>query len=191
MQIVGTIVVAALIGAYYGYAIAGALAGSLIVIGWQLSSVHRLEKFMATWNADYLMEGSGIWPRIFSRVNHLRRRGKFHKTQYRDLFREIRRSTNALPDAAIILNSDDEIVFANASADSLVGVHGRADRGRHVSNLIRHPQFIEYLKKGKFESGVEIPSAKAGLGGVEVAGSHRCARVQGFLGTISQNLDRG
>ena len=164
MQIAGTIVAAALIGAYYGYAVAGALVGSLIVIGWQLSSVHRLEKFMATWNADYLKEGSGIWPRIFSRVNHLRRRGKFHKTQYRDLFREIRRSTNALPDAAIILNSDDEIVFANASAESLVGVHGRADRGRHVSNLIRHPQFIEYLKKGKFESGVEIPSAKVAEG---------------------------
>jgi len=164
LQIVATIAGTALIGAYYDYALVGALAGALLVIAWQLSSVHRLEQFLATWNIDYLMEGSGIWPRIFSRVNHLRRRGKFHKKQYRDLFREIRRSTNAFPDAAIILNSNDEIVFANSSAESLVGVHGRADRGRHISNLIRHPQFIEYLKKGKFETGVEIPAVKTAEG---------------------------
>lgn len=160
MQIIGIIAAAALIGAYYGYAVAGALIGSLLVVGWQLSSVHRLEQFLATWNTDYLMEGSGIWPRIFSRINHLRRRGKYHKQRYRDLYREIRRSTNAFPDAAVILNSDDEIVFANKSAEALVGIHGRADRGRQISNLIRHPQFIDYLGKRNFETGVEIPSAK-------------------------------
>lgn len=159
-NIAGVIVATTLIGWYYGFAMSGALIGAFAVIAWQLSAVVKLGRFLDTWDIEYLMEGSGIWPRIFSRVNFLRRRSRYHKKNHRDLFREIRRSTNAFPDAAIILNEFDEIVFANASAESIAGVHSRADRGRHISNLIRHPDFIQYLKKGNFETGVEIPSVK-------------------------------
>jgi two-component system phosphate regulon sensor histidine kinase PhoR len=61
------------------------------------------------------------------------------------LFRELRRSTAALPDGVIILSSQSDIVWFNRQAARLLGLKRPVDIGLRIDNLIRAPEFIHYL----------------------------------------------
>lgn len=151
--------VGALVGSLYGRAEWGVLAAALLGLGWQLRHVIILERALRVKKFDKLRIGeSGIWPRIYSRIIHMRNRNKVHKKRYRQLIKEIRKSANALPDGAVILNKDYEIILCNAAAQTLAGFRPRQDRGQRVDNILRAPAFRKYLQSGEFERAVEVRS---------------------------------
>lgn len=149
----------ALLGWYYGRADWGLLAAALLALGWQVRHLLRFEHALRTRNFDYLRYGEGIWSQIFSRFSHLRDRSRKHKRSYQQLLREVRDSTNAMPDGAIVLNADFEIVLCNAAAQELAGFDARLDRGQRVDNILRDPAFNHYLRSGDLASGIEIRSS--------------------------------
>ena len=82
---------------------------------------------------------------IVAQVIRLRRREQFHKQRLVQLFRELRRSTAALPDGVIILSTQREIVWFNRQAARLLGLKRPVDVGLRIDNLIRSPEFVLYL----------------------------------------------
>lgn len=146
------------VGWLYGHALWGLLAASLVALGWQVRQLLMFERALRTHNFDYLRFGEGIWSQIFSRFSHLRQRSRKHKRSYQQLLREVRDSTNAMPDGAIVLNARCEIVLCNAAAQELAGFEARLDRGQRVDNILRAPEFSRYLKAENLSGGIEIPS---------------------------------
>ena len=146
------------IGWLYGHADWGLLAASLLALGWQVRQLLMFERALRTRNFEFLRFGEGIWSQIFSRFSHLRQRSRKHKRSYQRLLREVRDSTNAMPDGAIVLNAQSEIVLCNAAAQELAGFDTRMDRGQRVDNILRAPEFTGYLKADDPSTGVEIPS---------------------------------
>src|SRR5678810_244974 len=65
------------------------------------------------------------------------------------LFRELRRSTAAMPDGVIMLDPQGEIVWFNRKAGELLDLSRRADLGLRIDNLVRHPDFVRYLRGGQ------------------------------------------
>jgi two-component system phosphate regulon sensor histidine kinase PhoR len=61
------------------------------------------------------------------------------------LFRELRKSTAALPDGVIILSGQREILWFNRPAGRLLGLRRPIDIGLRIDNLIRAPEFAHYL----------------------------------------------
>jgi two-component system phosphate regulon sensor histidine kinase PhoR len=80
----------------------------------------------------------------------LHRRKQFHKQRLVQLFRELRRSTAALPDGVIILSAQREIVWFNRQAARLLGLRRPVDIGLRIDNLIRSPEFVHYLHGDDF-----------------------------------------
>jgi two-component system phosphate regulon sensor histidine kinase PhoR len=74
------------------------------------------------------------------------------------LLREVRKSTNAMPDGAVILDTDNEIVTCNRAAKQLAGLKRKKDRGQRVDNILRDPGLVELLQSEDFKSTIEIPS---------------------------------
>jgi len=72
-------------------------------------------------------------------VIRLHRASSFHKQRLIQLFRELRRSTAALPDGVIILSSQREIVWFNRQAARLLGLKRPMDLGLRIDNLIPVP----------------------------------------------------
>ena len=70
---------------------------------------------------------------------------------------QFRQSTEALPDAAIVLGINDEIDWANKAARDVFGLH-QSDKGQRIPNLIRFPDFIRYLKLRNYKDSVILPS---------------------------------
>jgi len=56
------------------------------------------------------------------------------------------------------VDAEHRIVWSNASAEPLLGVRLETDTGQPIDNLVRHPQFIEYLRDGQSSDTLTIPS---------------------------------
>jgi len=149
------------IGAFYGSALGGLLIAALLALSYQVWQLLRFEKALSGRRLEDPGFGESIWSQMLARVHYLQQRGKKHKRRYRRLLTEVRDSTNAMPDAGIVLNSRFEIVMSNPAAEELVGIRTRADRGQRVDNILRHPRFVKYLHRGDYANAVEIPSPVA------------------------------
>lgn len=147
-----------LLGWLYGETLAGLLAASLIALALHLRQLLRLDAALRSGQRIPVPEGRGIWAQVLARVAHQRQRVRKHKRRHRQLLKEIRASTNAIPDGGIVLNGDGEITFYNDAAVELVGLRPKRDRGQRVDNLIRHPEFVAYLRAGRYDEPVTIPS---------------------------------
>ena len=159
--IVGNLLVlgaGALIGALYGYADRGLLVAALVCLAWHLRQILIFESALRRNDFENLRYGEGFWSHIYSEFRQQRQRTKSHKKRYRQLLKEVRKSTNAMPDGAIILNNDFEIVTCNAAAKKLAGFRPKLDRGQRVDNIIRDPAFSDYLKSEDLRKPVQIRS---------------------------------
>src|SRR5271155_77741 len=121
------------------------LAAACLYIAWQLFNLYRLDRWLRLRSQLDPPNIGGIWGDIIGQVVRLHRRKQFHKQRLVQLFRELRRSTAALPDGVIILSSQNEIVWFNRQAARLLGLRRPVDIGLRIDNLIRSPEFVHYL----------------------------------------------
>ena len=150
--------VGAMIGWYYGHLVWGLLLAALLLLAWQVRQVLSFERSLETDNFDRFRVGEGIWQQIFSRVRFERDRAKRRKADYRNLLREIQKSANAMPDGAVILDTNNEIVSANRAAKTLAGLKRKKDKGQRIDNILRDPKLTGLLDDSQVGRSVDIPS---------------------------------
>jgi two-component system phosphate regulon sensor histidine kinase PhoR len=132
------------------------LASACLYLGWQLVNLHRLDRWLRLRSQIDPPNLGGIWGDVIGQVVRLHRRKQYHKQRLVQLYRELRRSTAALPDGVIILSSQNEIVWFNRQAARLLGLKRPVDVGLRVDNLIRSPEFVHYLHSDDFALPVII-----------------------------------
>jgi two-component system phosphate regulon sensor histidine kinase PhoR len=126
------------------------LGAACLYLGWQLLALYRLDRWLRLRSQIDPPTMGGIWGDIVAQVVRLHRRKQFHKQRLIQLFRELRRSTAALPDGVIILSTQREIVWFNRQAARLLGLKRPMDLGLRIDNLIRSPEFVLYLHGDDF-----------------------------------------
>jgi len=147
-----------LIGWLYGHPVLGLLVAALGALGWQVRQLLSFDRGLRTGNFEDFRYGEGIWQQLFSRFRYEHEKASRRKQSYRQLVREIRKSTNAMPDGAVVLNVDNEIIACNRASKELAGLKRKKDRGQRVDNILRDPALTRLLhSKGKDDS-VEIAS---------------------------------
>jgi len=146
------------IGWLYGHADWGLLAAALVALLWQVRQLLSFERALRTGVFDQFRDGEGIWEQLFSRFRYERDRGARHKQSYRTLLREVRKSTNAMPDGAVILDANNEIITCNRAAKRLAGLKRKKDRGQRVDNILRDPGLTQLLHSGDYKSTIEMMS---------------------------------
>ncbi|MDA0706926.1 MAG: phosphate regulon sensor histidine kinase PhoR [Proteobacteria bacterium] len=136
----------ALVGWSYGNLERGLLVAAALVLLWMLRNLVFLERAIQRDDFTAFRFGEGICQQLFSQFRYERERGDRYKSQRLQLLKEIRRSTRAMPDGAIILDAQLEIITCNRAAKSLAGLKPKKDRGQRVDNIIRDPALTELLR---------------------------------------------
>ena len=136
----------------------GVAVAAVAALVWQLRQLFALERALQTRNYETVRYAGGIWAKVVARINYYRQRAKSSKKQYRALLKEVRKSTKAIPDGGIILNSEFEVLNCNPAAQKLVGFKPRQDRGQRVDNILRDPKFGAYLRSESRAGSVEVMS---------------------------------
>lgn len=121
---------------------------------WQ---IHRFEKWIRTGGNSIYPKTTGVWEEIYYHVYRIKKNNKRRKKKLSKMVNQFRQSTEALPDAAVVLNASDEIEWANKAARAVLGLRV-GDKGQRIPNLIRFPEFISYLKSKKYDEPVILPS---------------------------------
>ena len=146
------------IGWLYGYPDRGLLIAALVGLAWHIRQMLAFESALRRNDFESLRYGGGFWSYIYSQFSQQKQHSKANKKRYRQLLKEIRKSTNAMPDGAIILNDEFEIVTCNAAAKKLAGFKPKQDRGQRVDNILRDPAFGKYLQSGNYKKTVQVRS---------------------------------
>ncbi len=154
------IVVALALGAVLGWLVGSiwlGLAGVLaLYLAWNLWQLRELHFWLQHRSVADPPDALGLWGDVVAQVVRLHRRKRFHKERLTRLFRELRRSTAAMPDGVIMLDPLGEIIWFNRKAGEMLDLSRRADFGLRIDNLVRHPDFVQYLRSGDYSAPVVV-----------------------------------
>src|SRR5215831_14389171 len=151
-----TVLVGLLAGWVFNNVLGGltvALAGHLV---WQFVNLFRLDWWVRHRSFADPPEFGGVWGEVVTQVVRLHRRKRYHKQRFVKLVRQIQRSTAALPDGVVILNSQREITWFNRTAGELLNLRGADDYGLRIDNLLRQPNFARYFDGGDYANSIVL-----------------------------------
>ncbi len=149
LRVFATLAIGAALGWFVGsvwLGVCGALASYLV---WNLWQLRTLASWLQNRSVADPPAAAGLWSDVVAQVVRLHRRKRFHKERLTRLFRELRRSTAAMPDGVVMLDPQGEIVWFNRKAGELLDLSRRADLGLRIDNLVRNPEFVQYLRAGQ------------------------------------------
>ena len=103
----------------------------------------------------------GLWAEVLRRLYQERREAREAAREAAAHVEQYERSVQALPDGVVILDADLHIRWSNAAAQRLIGLQDPEDRGQHIDNLLRHPEFMDYQRRGELDRFVQIRAPSA------------------------------
>jgi two-component system phosphate regulon sensor histidine kinase PhoR len=153
--LIGLVLAAAvgLVAGQVGWVVAGYL-GSVLAL--QTRNLIRFEYWLRMRSSTRPPDLHGLWGECVATANRLYQRKRFHKRRALTLLRELRRMTSAMPDATILLGPSREILWFNPTAAQWLGLRRKVDYGNRIENLLRHPEFVEFLAANRAGPGPRI-----------------------------------
>jgi two-component system phosphate regulon sensor histidine kinase PhoR len=130
------------------------VAGAYLAV--QVWNLVRLERWLRRRRIETPPDFSALWGEVVAIISRIYRRKQFHRARVTALLREFRRLTTAMPEGAVLLGPEHEILWVNRHAAEWLGLRRKRDFGIRIANLVRHPDFIEYLREGVPADGVIV-----------------------------------
>ena len=146
-----------LIGLFTGKICFYLFIASLIYLGWHLYNLYRLYRWF-TRNKFQPPNAPGIWGEVFDQFYRLQQRNRKRKRKLAAMLKRFQKSTEAMPDATIVLSKNYQIEWLNKAAIKLLGLQSPQDKGKPVTHFIRSPIFAQYLANNDKKSSVSLVS---------------------------------
>ncbi len=144
------------ISVFVGYLLGDILISLLttccFILLWHYYHLFQLSNWL--WQSKSISppDAKGIWGQIYDgfykKIQIYRKKQK----QQNERIRRFRDGAEALPDAALLLSQGLAIQWGNKKAQHILGVNWPTDIGQRIDNLIRTPEFSEYLTNKKFDT---------------------------------------
>lgn len=158
-QVIQAVVLAALsllIAIPFGVFVAAWVGWALVCAGLVLQMIFHFRNFnrLDRWSkhpiVDNSLEGGGEWDGIFGRLYRHERDLRNEIARRSDDFDRAIAAIQALTDGVVILDTHNQIIFCNTTAEQQLGITLRIDQGQAVVNLVRQPEFVGYLMARDF-----------------------------------------
>lgn len=125
---------------------------------WHIINIYRLSGWLNDPTNGLPPDVPGIWGDIFYNIYRRQRQVRKHKRRLKRALKRFNTSTACLPDATILLGKTGEIEWWNKAAENLLGLRTPTDKGQRITNLIRHPEFIQRFEDNDWDQPLELPS---------------------------------
>lgn len=156
LRVLAALLAGGAVGWFAGSVWLGVCAALVLYLAWNLWQLRALHFWLQHRSVADPPDAAGLWGDVVAQVVRLHRRKRFHKEKLTRLFRELRRSTAAMPDGVVMLDPQGEIVWFNRKAGELLDLTRRVDLGLRIDNLVRHPDFVRYLRGGQYSLPVIV-----------------------------------
>ncbi len=155
------LLVAAVIGSgwYLWNATIGLALGLLVLLVLVLVQLHYMY-LLSVWldNPDQvrLADGWGSWTEIFAKLYRLRRDDQKSRNELAEWLSRFRQAMSLLPDGVVIMDDVLFLEWCNPVAEQHLRLDLDKDKGMRVTNLIRSPDFIDYIILGHYEEPLTL-----------------------------------
>ncbi len=103
-----------------------------------------------------LRDGWGSWTEIFAKLYRLRREDQKNRTELAEWLSRFRLAMSQLPDGVVIMDDVLFLEWCNPVAEQHLRLNLAKDKGMRVTNLIRSPEFIDYIILGRYEEPLTL-----------------------------------
>jgi two-component system phosphate regulon sensor histidine kinase PhoR len=129
------------------------ICGLLVV---QLQYLFQLSSWLDNPVSARLPDGWGAWTEIFSRLYKLRRGDEKNQAELTEWLTRFRQAMHLLPDGVAIMDDVLFLEWCNPAAEKHLGLSLERDKGMRVTNLVRTPDFIDYIILGRYEQPLTL-----------------------------------
>jgi two-component system phosphate regulon sensor histidine kinase PhoR len=129
--------------------VALAALGTMVLV--QLHYLYQLSGWLDAPNSANLPDGWGEWTPVFSRLYRLRRDDEKNQAELTEWLARFRQAMHLLPDGVVIMDDVLFLEWCNPAAEEHLGLRHDRDKGMRVTNLVRSPDFMDYLILGRYD----------------------------------------
>ncbi|QFU76073.1 phosphate regulon sensor histidine kinase PhoR [Halioglobus maricola] len=148
-RLIGTVLLAALAGFYFGNPLAWALvAAVLLLVFWSLQ-LWRLRKWLAD-SSGSPPDLFGVWGDIVANIYKRQRKAIATEERLQSTVDYLLDSFAAMRDGVVILEGQGALRWCNEAAQRLLALRYPDDIGQAISNIVRVPEFAEYLSTADY-----------------------------------------
>lgn len=151
-----------LLGGETGVLVA-ALSALTVLVARQFWQMSRLVRWV---ERPYEVEGtetpsaSGTWERVYGALHRRARQALAQREQMAQLVDRFRLAAEALPDGVLILDGQRCIEWMNTHAEGCLGLNAHQDKGAPITQLLREPEFVDYLAAGHSRQPLVLDSLR-------------------------------
>jgi two-component system phosphate regulon sensor histidine kinase PhoR len=132
-----------------GLALGLAVLLTLVLV--QLHYMYLLSVWLDNPDQVRLTDGWGSWTDIFAKLYRLRRDDQKSRNELAEWLSRFRKAMSLLPDGVVIMDDVLFLEWCNPVAEQHLRLDLEKDKGMRVTNLIRSPEFIDYIILGHYE----------------------------------------
>ncbi|MFO1320626.1 MAG: phosphate regulon sensor histidine kinase PhoR [Burkholderiales bacterium] len=141
-------------GAPYGLGLGLVLVATLLAH--QIFNLAQFREWLLAPRIETLPAGSGVWEQIFSKILRMQKQQARTEANLQEALTRFQKAGEAMPEAVVILDQDNAVEWCNPRSLTYFGLDATRDRGHQVTNLLRQPSFVEYLRHGDFSQPLNI-----------------------------------
>jgi two-component system phosphate regulon sensor histidine kinase PhoR len=134
----------------------------------QLREFRKLQRWASQSRLSDPPEARGSWGKVFNLLHRHRRAMLKRRRELAQLMVRSRRGAQALPYGVAVLDADYRLQWCNEAARDHLGLDSERDRNQAIVNMVRTPEFVEYLRAADFSEALRLSSR----------GSHRTLALQ-------------
>lgn len=146
------------VGLLFGHLIELLLLGTTLHIVWHYYFLNKLNDWLWNSKSTVVPMGKSVWEHAYIGIHNMQQRHRKRRNNLANVISRFREGAEALPDAVVLFKKDGEIIWCNRLAQFQLGFKWPDDAGENITNLIRHPKFVEYLRVAIYHDPLDIPS---------------------------------
>jgi len=132
------------------------LLAMMVLVVVQLGYLYQLSDWLDDPQSSKLPDGWGAWTNIFSRLYKLRRDDEKNQAELTEWLARFRQAMRLLPDGVVIMDDVLFLEWCNPAAEQHLGLSNERDKGMRVTNLIRNPDFMDYIILGRYDQPLTL-----------------------------------
>jgi two-component system phosphate regulon sensor histidine kinase PhoR len=122
----------------------------------QLREFGKLKRWASQSRLSDPPEAGGSWGEVFNLLHRHRRATLRRRRELARLMVRSRRGAQALPYGVAVLDADYRLDWCNDAAREHLGLDPERDRKQAIVNVVRAPEFVEYLRVADFSEPVRL-----------------------------------
>lgn len=146
------------LGWLLGSAGLGLSAGLAVCLFYHLRQLRVLFQWLTLNPHNEPPAASGMWGDLLDRLYRYQKSQRITQGRLRATLARIQESSEAMRDSVVMLDRHGDLEWWNSAATKMLGLQTAHDRGQHITNLLRDPDFISYFNARNYSEPLTLTS---------------------------------